>query len=107
MSEIDSQYLKRIEYSKRYIKENPSKHTEYVRKYIAKNRDKINQKQREYYYKNKEDMTKTVVCDVCGGRYSKISKSIHMKTKKHNHVGKENQEYRLDQLEQNSSEVKA
>jgi hypothetical protein len=76
-------YQNRIEYAKRYIQMNPSKHTEYVRRYIEKNRKKVNQQQREYYEKNKDKLNEKFVCEVCGGRYTRLSKSIHFKTNKH------------------------
>lgn len=81
---IDESYQKRIDYAKRYIQQNPSKHTAYVRKWISKNREKVNQQQREYYHANKERLGQKVVCQVCGGTYTKFSKSIHLKTMKHN-----------------------
>ena len=37
---------------------------------------------KKYYEKNKERLTNKIVCE-CGGKYSTINKSSHMKTKRH------------------------
>lgn len=37
----------------------------------------------EYVEKNKEKLKKGYVCELCGGKYKYISKSHHVKTKKH------------------------
>jgi hypothetical protein len=37
----------------------------------------------EYYEKNRERLTAKVDCPDCGGRYCQLTKSMHLKTKKH------------------------
>lgn len=37
----------------------------------------------EYLEKNKEKLKKDYICEICGGKYKYISKSHHIKTKKH------------------------
>ena len=41
-------------------------------------------KRSDYYNENKDFLNYKMSCD-CGGKYSKINRSTHMKTKKHKH----------------------
>lgn len=81
--QVEESYQKRIDYARKYIVENPSKHTAYVRKWIEKNREKVNKYQREYYQANKDKFHEKIMCHVCGGTFTRQSKAVHLKTKKH------------------------
>jgi len=62
------------DYKKVYYKANIEK----SKQYRELNKDKINQKSKIYYEENKQKFN----CE-CGGKYTKPSKSRHLKTKKH------------------------
>ena len=74
--ELDRQELEKYRQQK-------LKKQEYMREYSQKNRSKLNQQQLEYYYANKQRLLQVQTCEVCGGRFSKYSKSLHVKMKKH------------------------
>ena len=38
---------------------------------------------KEYFDKNKDKLTENFICEDCGGKYKKMSKAHHIKTKKH------------------------
>ena len=38
---------------------------------------------KEYFDKNKEKLIEDFICEDCGGKYKKMSKAHHIKTKKH------------------------
>ena len=38
---------------------------------------------KEYFQKNKNKLTENIICDICGGKYQKMNKTIHDKSKKH------------------------
>lgn len=42
-----------------------------------------NQYYKNYFEENKEKLSEHFVCDICGGKYMKMSKANHFKTKKH------------------------
>jgi hypothetical protein len=85
------------EYKKEYRKNNQDKIKEKAKEYYENNQDKIKEKDKEYrknnqdkikeykkeYCKNNQDKIKEKFnCD-CGGCYTKVNKSTHEKTKKH------------------------
>jgi len=38
---------------------------------------------KDYFEKNKDKLNEDFICDDCGGKYKKMSKANHFKTKKH------------------------
>lgn len=38
---------------------------------------------KKYFDKNKDKLTEEFICEECGGKYQKMSKAHHIKTKKH------------------------
>ena len=56
---------------------------------------------KKYTEKNKEKLYKKCICEVCGGSYSLVSKSGHMKTKNHIHIANKYKEYtdKINELE--------
>ena len=38
---------------------------------------------KDYFEKNKDELSEKNICDICGGKYMKMSKANHFKTKKH------------------------
>ncbi len=38
---------------------------------------------KEYFDKNKDKLMEEFICENCGGKYKKMSKAHHIKTKKH------------------------
>jgi hypothetical protein len=57
--------------------------SEYHKKYIEENRSRINEIRNKYYHTHKDEILVKYICESCGGRYSKASKSSHCKSQKH------------------------
>jgi hypothetical protein len=73
-------------YDKNYHQQNRENKAEYKKKYYEKNKEKIKIKSSEngklYYEKNKQLYQQKYNC-ICGGKYTKKSKSTHEKTLLH------------------------
>ena len=93
--ELNSQYPTRTrkeylidnkEKIKEYYQENKEKYNEKFKKYYVDNKEKLKEQMKEYYLNNlekiKEKNNKKIKCE-CGGRYTRINKARHNKTKKH------------------------
>jgi hypothetical protein len=52
------------------------------KEYRAVNKDKIKERKKEYYQENKEKFKAKCKCE-CGGKYTHVVKSRHLKSKKH------------------------
>ena len=63
---------------KEYYEDHKEELSEYQKEYRENNKEKIRQTQKEY----REDHKEKFDCE-CGGKYTKINKTIHIKTKKH------------------------
>jgi hypothetical protein len=74
------------EYGKEYYEENKEQILEYKKEYYEENKEQILEYKKEYYKKNKEKNFEKIkekfTCD-CGGKYTRVNKSAHEKTKKH------------------------
>jgi DNA-binding TFAR19-related protein (PDSD5 family) len=57
--------------------------SEYNKKYVKEHREKMNQIRNKYYHTHKDEILIKIVCESCGGRFSKASKSSHCKSQKH------------------------
>ena len=67
---------------KEYYENNKEQIKEYVKNYNNDNKEIIKEKKKEYRKINKEILLEKFNCE-CGGKYIKIHKSTHEKTKKH------------------------
>jgi len=67
---------------KEYYQENKDKIKMKNEKYIEANKDKIKIRTKEYRETNKDKLKKKYDC-YCGGKYTHIHKSRHLKTQKH------------------------
>jgi hypothetical protein len=90
--EYDKEYYEthreeRKKYKKEHYETHKEKINEYQKEYNETHKDKIKEYQKEHkkeYYKNhKEQLNKKIICEICGGKYTYVSKSKHLKTKKH------------------------
>ena len=72
--------------NKEYIKEKKKEYyqdnKEQKKQYRQDNREEISERNKQYKQKNKEKLSKKNDCP-CGGKYTHINKSIHLRTKKH------------------------
>jgi len=66
------------ETTKNYYQNNQDKMREYRKNYYQNNQDKMREYRKNYYQNNKEKFN----CE-CGGKYTKVNKKRHLKTKKH------------------------
>lgn len=57
--------------------------SEYYKKYVKEHREKMNLIRNKYYHAHKDEILIKIVCESCGGRFSKASKSSHCKSQKH------------------------
>lgn len=57
--------------------------SEYYKQYVKEHREKVNQIRNNYYHRHKDEILVKIICESCGGRYSKASKAIHCKSQKH------------------------
>ena len=73
--------------SKQYYNENKDQCHEHHRKWKARNQDACKQYSHDYYLQNKEAMkakfSTPYSCNLCGGRYTYVHKSDHLRTHKH------------------------
>ena len=68
--------------SQQYYQNNKEKIQNKYQNYHQNNKEKINQNKKQYYQQNKEKLKQKFNCD-CGGKYGYTTKSIHIKTQKH------------------------
>jgi hypothetical protein len=75
-----------VQYKKDYYKDNKVEVLKHVKEFYEENKTQILQYQKEYYESNKdkilERQNKKYDCE-CGGKYTHIHKSYHLKTTKH------------------------
>lgn len=75
-----------IEYKKEWSKQNKERIVEQKQQYYKNNQDIIKSNSKNYYTNNKEQITERrkekYTCE-CGGCYTRIGKSQHFKTQKH------------------------
>jgi len=75
------------EYIEKYRKDNKEKLNEKCKEYYDNNKEKIQERVKQYFEDNKEkiqEQRKEVdCCPTCGTNYQHMSKSRHLKTKKH------------------------
>jgi hypothetical protein len=50
---------------------------------MSENKKDRKQYFKDYFDKNKDELSEKFICDICGGKYMKMSKANHIKTKKH------------------------
>lgn len=55
---------------------------EYSKEYRIQHKKYLNDKKKDWYEENKDRMNEHIIC-LCGGKYTKCHKNIHLKTKKH------------------------
>jgi len=67
---------------KEWREEHHDKIRENDKKYYEENRDKIRERTKQYYLQNRDKILERNSC-VCGGKYSKLYKTKHLKTNKH------------------------
>ena len=90
------QYQK--QYIKQYYVENADKIKQNHKQYYVENADKIKQYTKQYINDNAEKLKQKNNC-VCGGKYSTINKSHHLRTKKHLNCIQKNTLSELEELE--------
>ena len=74
------------EYKKQYYAEKQDQIKEYRKQYYAEKQDQLNEKQKLYNKEHKAQIKQwqTTKCDcLCGGTYTLVNKSHHMKSEKH------------------------
>ena len=67
---------------KEYYNQNKEEFANKSKAYREQNKTKVAEKQKQYYENNKEQLNEIIEC-ACGGCYSKVHKSRHDKTLKH------------------------
>jgi hypothetical protein len=70
------------EINKQYYEEHKEKLQEMHKQYNEDNKEKIQNYKKQYYEDKKEKLQERINCE-CGGKYTKIHKLTHNKTKKH------------------------
>ena len=56
---------------------------EYDMKRREEKREEINAKKKQHYEKNKEYLHEKFTCEICGGKLTRCTKHVHLKTTKH------------------------
>jgi len=75
-----------LEYYKDYYDQNKNKLLDRYKEYYDQNKDKVLEYQKDYYTRNKDkkkDYLQEKHQCLCGGCYTTVNKSTHLKTKKH------------------------
>ena len=69
-------------YQQAYRDSHKEKTKEYNKQYRLNNKDKIKQQKKQYKQDNIDKLKEKFNCQ-CGGKYTRVGKSSHIKTKKH------------------------
>jgi hypothetical protein len=67
---------------KEYYQDNKVKIKEYKKEYHETNKEKLNEISKQYFKDNKERLNEKNTCE-CGGHYTFINKSNHLKSIRH------------------------
>lgn len=74
--------LKQKQNAKNWYQLNRDRHLKKVQEWKQKNLEQKQLYEERYYVKNHDKLNEKIICE-CGGKYTKLNKSNHEKTKKH------------------------